>query len=130
MAAGTRGDEHVGRRSGYAAGARSPREIVRGLPDAAVDGYVGERAGEVAQDPVFLSPAGTVPQLELNRRAPAGLPGPQRGVDAAADLRVTLRTQEVYPGRRVDENQRLNPGAVRLATPAASSDRRRCPRIW
>ncbi len=70
MAPGAGGNEHIGRRSGHAPGARSPREVVRSLPDAIVDAKLGERAGEVSQDPLFLRPAGAVPQLELLKRAP------------------------------------------------------------
>ena len=119
MAPGAGGNEHIGRRSGHAFRARSPREVVRSLPDAIVDAKLGERAGEVSQDPLFLRPAGAVPQLELYQRAPTRLPGSQRGLDTAADRRVATRTKEVYPGRRFDENHRLNPGVVQPEAPAA-----------
>ena len=119
VAAGAGGNEHIGRRSGHAPGARSPREVIRSLPDAIVDAQLGERAGEVSQDPLFLRPAGAVPQLELLKRAPTRLPAPQRGLDTAADRRVAMRTKEMYPGRRIDENHRLNPGVVQPEAPAA-----------
>ncbi len=102
----------MNRWKGDASDSRSPGQVVRRLPDILVDRKFSERAGEISQNLLFLLSAGTVPKLELHWRTPTGLPGRQRCYDAGTDGRIAGRSEHVYPGRCIDENQPINPFAA------------------
>ena len=122
-------DRHVCRRDGDTPGTSATREIVRGAPDVLVHRQVGEYGREVAQHPLFPIAARTVPQLELDDWAPTGLARLERSLDTAAGQGIAVRSQQVNPGRRINQDQWTAPaaGAAPEARPP-SSDRNRCQR--
>ena len=113
VAAGAGGNDYISGRGGNALGSRSPRQVAGHPPDLFVDGKLGEGAGKIPQNLLFLLPGGTIPQFELHQWAPTGLPRGQRRFDASANRGVAARTEHVYPRRGIDEDQQLSLAAAR-----------------
>ena len=119
MAVGAGRDDDVGGRNGDSARPCPPRKRMRRAPDLVVDGELGQGAGKVLEDASFPLPARAVPELELNQRAPARPSVREGRLDAGPNVPIAVRSEQVYPGGSIDEDQRINPGvALPEARPA------------
>ena len=114
MAVGAGRDDDVGGRNGDSVRPCPPRERMRRAPDLVVDGEFGQNAGKVLEDASLSLSARPVPEVELNQRAPARPPVREGRLDAGPNVPIAVRSEQVYPGRSIDEDQRLSLAAARL----------------
>lgn len=61
VAAGTGGDQQVGRRNRYSGGASTPREIIRGIPDISIDGEFRQQAFKIPEHFFIMVAARSIP---------------------------------------------------------------------
>ena len=87
------GNDYVRRRYGDAPCPCLAREFVGRLPGLLVNGQVGQGFREVPKHLPFPLATGTVPELELDHRAPAGLAACERGFDAGTDDWIAIPTE-------------------------------------
>jgi len=116
-------DRHIGRGNGYATRSGAAGERICIAPDVVVNRQHREDGREVAKRPLLPVAACAIPQLELNDWAPARLPRLEGSLDTATDRRIAVWTQEVNPGRGVNQGQwpALAAGAAPEARPPSSS---------
>lgn len=99
-----RHDEKIrGRRSD--GGCTTPSgQVARAVPDLWHDGKLGEETFELPQGLLLAVAARAVPEFQPNQGAPARGAGLEDGLDSRANGCIAIGTQEVDPGRSVDQD--------------------------
>ena len=91
------GNQDVGCRGGHSPGTCLRRQFVRLPPNLTVDCQLGDDAGEFPQHVSFVCSAGTVPEFQLDDRAPAGIPAVERGLYAGVHTGIAIGPKEMNP---------------------------------
>ena len=128
MTSGTRGDDQVGGWNRNPLRTRAAGQIECGRPYLRVDREFRQDSFKVMEHCPFPASSRSVPKFQLHERAPARLSVCQRRFYTAPHVRVTAGPEHVYPGRRINQDQRLPPGDGPPGVRPAQSTRSRCRR--